>query len=73
MLQEESHFFRLIGQALPHIMYMEGGDWLYPDIESLGVDPAPATAQDDGQLSPFTEFMIHYLSPFTVFLLHDFK
>ena len=38
--QEESHFFQILGQAKPHIMYMSGGDDLRSGIESLAVMPA---------------------------------
>ncbi|XP_076472381.1 cilia- and flagella-associated protein 74-like isoform X2 [Babylonia areolata] len=50
--QEESHFFQVKGQAHPHIMFMEGGDPLYPDIESLGVVPATTEGEEDAKNPP---------------------
>ncbi|KAL8571941.1 hypothetical protein ACOMHN_026153 [Nucella lapillus] len=45
--EEESHFFQVKGQAHPHIMFMEGGDPLYPDIQSLSIIPSFAEGEED--------------------------
>ena len=47
-MQEESHFFQVRGQARPHIMFLEGGDPLYPDIQSLGVTPFTTEGEEGG-------------------------
>nr|KAG5691849.1 hypothetical protein BaRGS_033453 [Batillaria attramentaria] len=44
--EKESHFFQVKGQARPHIMFMEGGDPLYPDVESLGVVPTVTEGEE---------------------------
>ena len=38
--------FQLRGAAKPHIMYLEGGETLLPDVESLSV--LPVTEEDEG-------------------------
>lgn len=35
VVKEESHFFRLIGQAKPRIMFLDGTEPLMPGVESL--------------------------------------
>ncbi len=46
--QEETHVFKLIGQAKPHIMYLTGGDELMPEVESLSV--LPVLEEEEGNL-----------------------
>jgi hypothetical protein len=47
--QEESHIFRLRGRAKKNTTYLEGGDDIQPDVESLSV--VPDAEFDEGQLN----------------------
>jgi len=44
--QEESHFFRVVGQAKPRTMFLDGHDLLTPGLESLA-GMLVATEEDD--------------------------
>lgn len=53
--EEESHVFRLKGQAKPCIMYIQGGDSLRPEVESLAVMPDEVEVDEgmeNGHYSP---------------------
>ncbi|KAK7093572.1 cilia- and flagella-associated protein 74-like [Littorina saxatilis] len=55
--EEESHFFQVCGQARTHVMFMEGGDPLYPDIESLSVAPTVTKGEEDSKISHTTHML----------------
>ncbi|XP_046572911.1 LOW QUALITY PROTEIN: cilia- and flagella-associated protein 74-like [Haliotis rubra] len=59
--QEESHFFQLTGIAKDHIMYLEGGEDLTPDVESLSFVPVP-TEEDGEELKPSIKPLLITLS-----------
>ncbi|XP_035828407.1 cilia- and flagella-associated protein 74 [Aplysia californica] len=44
--QEESHFFRVIGQAKARVMFLDGGELLTPGQESLAQEVVPADDDD---------------------------
>ncbi|KAK2188128.1 hypothetical protein NP493_143g01026 [Ridgeia piscesae] len=44
--EQESYSFQLLGQVKEHIMYLEGGEPLSPEVESLSVAP-PAEVDED--------------------------
>ncbi|GFR64639.1 cilia- and flagella-associated protein 74-like [Elysia marginata] len=46
--QEESHFFQLLGQAKPRVMFLDGADPLHPTIESLALQPPLLEEEDAG-------------------------
>lgn len=37
LFQKESHFFQVTGESQKTLLFIVGGDALYPDVESLGV------------------------------------
>ncbi|XP_041377895.1 cilia- and flagella-associated protein 74-like isoform X2 [Gigantopelta aegis] len=55
--QQESHCFQLIGKAKPHIMYMEGGETIGPDVESLTILPVITDEEEDFKPPPYTLFV----------------
>jgi hypothetical protein len=41
LLQEECQAFQIKGQSKQRIMFIEGGDMVKPELESLAVKPEP--------------------------------
>lgn len=44
--QDQTHLFRLCGEAWPHIMFVTGGDRLWPDADSLAYLPPPLDEEE---------------------------